>query len=89
MCCAINGHILREPVRSRQTQRVYERATIDLWLSTHGHVCPVGGKALVPGDLYLDERLRDRILRWHVSQAATAGDCTDDLFGDTDMLYDF
>jgi hypothetical protein len=34
--CAINSHVMKDPVRSGTSKIVYERETIELWLSTRG-----------------------------------------------------
>lgn len=58
--CAINGHVMKDPVRARSTGLVYERATIELWLSTRGAVCPISNAHLEKGDLVADDDLRTR-----------------------------
>lgn len=39
--CAINGHVMKDPVMCEATGLVFERATIELWLNTRGSVCPI------------------------------------------------
>lgn len=39
--CAINGHIMKDPVRATGSGLVFERATIQIWLQTRGQVCPI------------------------------------------------
>lgn len=58
--CAINGHVMKEPVRSATTGLVYEKATIELWLQTRGAVCPITNMHLERGELEVDEGLRTR-----------------------------
>ena len=39
---------------------VYEKATIELWLSTRGSICPITHEALTKEDLVEDKDLRNR-----------------------------
>lgn len=39
--CAINGHVMKDPVRSTRSGLVFEKATIQIWLQTRGQVCPI------------------------------------------------
>lgn len=39
--CAINGHIMKDPVRASRSGLVFEKATIQIWLQTRGQVCPI------------------------------------------------
>lgn len=39
--CAINGHIMKDPVRSSRSGLVFEKATIQIWLQTRGQICPI------------------------------------------------
>lgn len=79
--CAINGHVLKEPVRSPYGQ-VFERATIELWLATRGSICPITNKPLTLADLQPADdlrvspcarifllRLRKLRARWRFAQA--------------------
>lgn len=45
LLCAINGHIMRQPVRARHRPGgpVFERDTIEKWLDRAGSVCPISG----------------------------------------------
>ena len=77
-------------MRSSNTGLVYERNTIELWLDSHGHVCPVTGEPLEFDDLFLDEQLQDRICRWHVTKVCnSSSQGAADLFGDSEAIYDF
>ncbi|CBJ29425.1 conserved unknown protein [Ectocarpus siliculosus] len=46
--CAINGHMMKLPVRSPHGH-VFELSTILLWLESRGRVCPFSGKPLSKG----------------------------------------
>ena len=39
--CAINGHVMKAPLRCRESGLVFEKATIELWLTSRGSVCPI------------------------------------------------
>jgi hypothetical protein len=80
--CAVNGHVMKEPVRVGTSGPVFERATIELWLSTRGSVCPVTGEALMKADLVPADDLRNRIKRYHIEQTTrrTAAKEEDDLY---------
>ena len=80
--CAINGHVMKDPVRSHTTNLVFERATIELWLNTRGAVCPITNTILEKKDLVPDDELRNRIMRYHIQQTSlrTAGSNNDDLY---------
>ena len=80
--CAINGHIMQEPVRS-PAGVVYEKATIELWLNTRGSVCPITHEPLTKADLVADADLRNQIKRYHITQV------TRPATNDEDDLYDF
>jgi len=85
--CAINGHIMKEPVRV-SSGKVYEKSTLELWVSRNGSVCPITGKALA-GELVIDKELQTAIMRWHIQQAI---DVNKDPFGSgggDDDLYAF
>lgn len=58
--CAINGHVMKDPVRVKSTGLVFELATIDLWLSTNGSVCPITNTLLERSDLERADDLRSR-----------------------------
>lgn len=80
--CAINGHVMKEPVRSSTTNLVFEKSTIELWLNTRGAVCPITNTILEKKDLIPDDELRNRIMRYHIQQTSlrTAGSNNDDLY---------
>lgn len=61
--CAINGHVMKEPMRATTSGLVFERATIELWLSTRGQVCPLTNEPLLKDQLVPDEELKNRIMR--------------------------
>jgi hypothetical protein len=82
--CAINGHVMKEPVRCVATSLVFERSTIELWLSTRGAVCPITNTLLEKKDLVPDDELRNRIMRYHIQQTSLRVAETHD-----DDLYDF
>lgn len=43
--CAINGHSMQDPVaHPDRPSIVFERATIEAWLSQSGTVCPITGE---------------------------------------------
>ena len=96
--CAINGHIMRQPVRSpADHDLVFEKVTLEQWHLTHGSVCPITGTALDIPALVVDAKLSDEIAKWHMQKAmdnpsAFETDCfvneaCDD--DDDDMLYQF
>lgn len=58
--CAINGHVMKEPVKARTSGLVFEHSTIELWLSTRGSVCPITNTVLEKSDLVPDDELRNR-----------------------------
>jgi hypothetical protein len=58
--CAINGHVMKNPVKVRSSGLVFEEATIDLWLNTRGAVCPITNTFLDRSDLLADDELRNR-----------------------------
>ena len=58
--CAINGHVMKNPVKVRSSGLVFEEATIDLWLNTRGAVCPITNTYLDRSDLLADDELRNR-----------------------------
>jgi len=80
--CAINGHVMKEPVRVTTTGLVFERATIELWLQTRGSVCPITNSPLEPSGLAPADDLRNRIKRYHIQQTSlrTAAHHEDDLY---------
>jgi hypothetical protein len=84
MRCAINGHVMTDPVRTPQGM-VFERGTIELWLKTRGQVCPLTHEPLTLGDLVPAQDLRLRILQWHIHTVSLAQKAA--LTGDS--VYDF
>jgi hypothetical protein len=80
--CAINGHVMKDPVRSKTTDLVFERSTIELWLNTRGTVCPITNSILEKKDLVPDDELRNRIMRYHIQQTSlrVADSNNDDLY---------
>ena len=82
--CAINGHVMKDPVRVRSSGLVFEAATIELWLRTRGAVCPITGQNLDRTELETDDDLRNRIKRYHIQQttrrAVSSSDGEDDLY---------
>ena len=79
--CAINGHVMQDPVRSPQGY-FFEKATIELWLSTRGSICPISHEPLTKEDLVDDKELRNKIKRYHIQQVTR-------VVADEDDLYDF
>jgi hypothetical protein len=58
--CAINGHVMKDPVKVRSSGLVFEQATIELWLATRGNVCPITNTFLQKADLEAEDDLRNR-----------------------------
>jgi hypothetical protein len=58
--CAINGHVMKDPVKCKTTGLVFERATIELWLQTRGAVCPITNTHLEREDLLPEDDLRNQ-----------------------------
>jgi hypothetical protein len=89
--CAINRHIMKDPVRS-STGQLFEKATIDLWLERQGSVCPITGDAMNAADLKPDPELKEKIMQWHIKSsmvARTAVAFSMDVDDDDDDLYEF
>ncbi|KAJ1453539.1 hypothetical protein M885DRAFT_524007 [Pelagophyceae sp. CCMP2097] len=87
--CAINGHLLKEPVRSPHGH-VFERSTIELWIATRGSVCPITGQALELADLKEDTDVRSRLMCWQINRMKeTMQTSVSAMHGDEDDLYDF
>jgi hypothetical protein len=80
--CAINGHVMQDPVRSPEGY-YFEKATIELWLSTRGSICPISHEPLTKEDLVEDRDLRNKIKRYHIQQVTRVA------ANDDDDLYDF
>jgi hypothetical protein len=92
---------MKDPVRARTSNLVFERATIELWLQTRGSVCPITLTPLEKADLYADDDLRIRIKRYHIQQmtmqktsSMTASSSSSSSGGSSsamndDDLYDF
>jgi hypothetical protein len=70
--CAINGHLMKEPVRT-PGGIVFEKDTILLWIKTRGQVCPISGDALTEDMLEEDKDLGSEILRWNIKKTAMGG----------------
>ena len=86
--CAINGHLMRDPVRSKNGT-VYERSTIELWLRTRGSVCPITNEPLTREELTPDPELRTAIMRFHIKSATASAPVNGgDADADAD-IYDF
>ena len=51
---------MKDPVRVGTSGPVFERSTIELWLSTRGSVCPINGTPLTKDDLLPADDLRTR-----------------------------
>lgn len=83
--CAINGHVMKDPVRSTRSGLVFEKATIQIWLQTRGQVCPITHEALSLDELVPDTELKKRIMRYHIQQTRP----TVKPRADNDDLYDF
>lgn len=86
--CAINGHVMKDPVRVKSSGLVFEYATIDLWLSTRGAVCPITGQELNRSDLEPADDLRNQIKRYHIQQTTRRATTSFGGAGEDD-LYDF
>ncbi len=80
---------MKDPVRSNRTGLVYERATIELWLSTRGAVCPITNEPLEKSELVADDDLRTRIKRYHIQQITMQKQASSSAQGTDDDLYDF
>jgi len=80
--CALNGHLMKDPVRSPHGH-VFERETIMKWLESAGSMCPISGGSLSKGDLEDDLQLRSDIASWHIAEQCKVND--EDDFDD----YDF
>ncbi len=80
--CAINEHVMKDPVRARTSGLCFERATIDLWLATRGSVCPITNAALQPTDLEAADDLKNQIMRYHIQQTSmrVMNNADDDLY---------
>jgi hypothetical protein len=65
--CAINGHVMKDPVRSTRSGLVFEKATIQIWLQTRGQVCPITHEPLSPDDLIPDTELKKRFKLYYVA----------------------
>lgn len=79
--CAINGHVMKDPVKST-TGFFFERATIELWISTRGNICPISNDPLTKDDIEPATDLRNEIKRYHIQQTSlrTANNHDDDLY---------
>ena len=61
---------MKDPVKSLISGIVFERATIELWLTSRGSVCPITGETLTKSDLISDDDLKNRIKRYHIQQTS-------------------
>jgi len=97
--CAINGHLMKEPVRTPDGI-VFEKATILLWLKTRGSICPITGGELTKDDLEVDANLQAEIVRFHIKKTnldvgggnggvSGGGAGSGGLAVDEDDVYDF
>lgn len=82
--CAINGHVMKEPMKCKSSGLVYEAATILLWIKTNGSVCPVTHSHMEKADLVHDDELRNKIKRYHIQQTSQRS-----AMSYEDDLYDF
>jgi len=87
LTCAINGHLMKDPVRSPYGH-AFERSTIELWLKMQGSVCPITQQALTAEDLVSDEDLQMRIMRWHIQKTSGSQPVVFSS-NDDDDIYDF
>ena len=67
--CAINGHMLQHPVRA-PSGLVFERSTIEHWLSLHGSVCPLTHEPLSLTELEPDTETQLQIVEWTLRRRA-------------------
>jgi hypothetical protein len=51
---------MKEPIKAKTSGLVFERATIELWITTRGSICPVTNEELTKDDLEPLEDLRNR-----------------------------
>eukprot|EP00595_Chromulina_sp_UTEXLB2642_P002749 CAMPEP_0196764344 /NCGR_PEP_ID=MMETSP1095-20130614/5900_1 /TAXON_ID=96789 ORGANISM="Chromulina nebulosa, Strain UTEXLB2642" /NCGR_SAMPLE_ID=MMETSP1095 /ASSEMBLY_ACC=CAM_ASM_000446 /LENGTH=365 /DNA_ID=CAMNT_0042119637 /DNA_START=1009 /DNA_END=2106 /DNA_ORIENTATION=+ len=82
--CAINNHVMKDPVYVPSTNLYFERSTIELWLTTRGSVCPITHKPLDKSMLVTADDIRNKIKRYHIQQTAMRS-----LNQPQDDLYDF
>jgi hypothetical protein len=81
--CAINGHVMKEPVQST-TGYHFERATIELWIQTRGNICPITHTPLTLDDLKPAKDLKNEIKRYHIQKTSLRITSNQE-----DDLYDF
>jgi hypothetical protein len=86
-CCAINGHIMKEPVKT-PGGLVFERSTIEVWLESRGSVCPISGNSLSKEDLVDEEELRYKISAWQIKKTSM-GNVVRNEAGEEEDVYDF
>jgi len=82
--CAINGHVMKEPVKATTSGVTFEKATIEVWLATRGSICPITNEPLDQSDLKEDDELRSRIMRYQIQQTTFKQTSNPE-----DDLYDF
>merc|ERR1712194_529437 len=61
--CAIDGRVLGAPIRSPYGH-VFERSTLEEWVSMCGSVCPVTNQPLRIEDCTVDSEVERRVLEW-------------------------
>ena len=80
--CALNGNMMKVPMRSPYGH-VFEKTTIENWISQKGPVCPITGQALTLEQLHLDKPLQNEIMKAVVlqtMQTVTAQEQETDLY---------
>lgn len=63
LCCALDGRLLVDPVRSPHGQ-AFERGTLQRALAASGGRCPLTGQPLSLADCPREPGLRRQVLRW-------------------------
>ena len=85
--CAMNGNVLKEPMRSKKSGLRFEKKSIEAWFERCGNVCPVTSKPLQPKDLVFDSALAQAITKFHIQQSCQMNAGT--FEADNDDLYSF
>ena len=70
--CAINGHVMKEPVRAVTSGIYFEKSTIELWLSSRGAICPITNEPLHLSDLEEADDVRNKIKRYQIMKHTSA-----------------
>ena len=82
--CSLNGNVMKEPMRSKQTGLCFEKKSLEAWFEKKGHVCPATGQPLAPKDVVYDQALALQITNFHIQQScqmnAGAFDTEEDLY---------